>query len=281
MTGVVLAPLGLVLPGLLLRYAGTRLARGRRDADTRGALTGGVATLLVPVVGLLLLGYASAPVLVGLGAGLILLAAWPGLVMVLLLARRWWLCRRPVSADRRAVIVLGAPVPDGEVGEELAARLRGGLTALARLTALGSGAVGAAVLPLVLTGGRARGERPAEAEAMARWVRAQDPETPLILEDRAATTEDNLLLSTRLLQEQGCPPPYAVVTSAYHAARTSLLVARHRLPLQVVGVRVPIDSPVGAYLRELLIVLKEARRPHLVAGLVVLGGALLAGVLAR
>ena len=279
MTGLVLAPLGFVLPGLLLWYAVQRLARGRRDADTRGALVGGLATLVVPIGGLLLLGYASAPVLVGLAAGLLLLAAWPGLVMVLLLGRRWWLCRRPVDADRRAVIVLGAPVPDGEVGQELAARLRGGLTALGRLTTLGG--LGAATSPLVLTGGRAKGDRPAESEAMARWVRNQDPAAPLLLEDRATTTEENLLLSTRLLQDQGCPPPYAVVTSAYHAARTSLLIARHRLPVQVVGVRVPMDFPAGAYLRELLIVLKEARRPHLVAGLLIVGGALLTGFLAR
>ena len=239
-------------------------------------------TLLAPVAGLLLLGYAAAPALVGLGAGLLVLAAWPGIVMVALLLVRWRLTRPGAASGSGAVIVLGAPVPDGEVGEELAARLRGGLAALAALPGpLGAAGATGLLAPLVLTGGRGRKGRPAEAVAMERWVRREDPSATVVLEDRATTTEENLLLSTDLLRGRGAEPPYAVVTSAYHAARTRLLVARHRLPLRVVGVPVPMELPVGAYLRELLIVLKQARWAHVVAGAVVIAAAVLVGLAAR
>ncbi|WP_298751601.1 YdcF family protein [uncultured Serinicoccus sp.] len=229
--------------------------------------------------------------MVGLGAGLLLLAAWPGFVLLVLLVARWRLCRPGTASGCGAVVVLGAPVPDGEVGEELAARLRGGLAARAALAAGSGHSEGAGgqdggldedapALPLVLTGGRGTRGRPAEAVAMGRWVQAVDPRAPVVLEDRATTTVENLRLSAALLGARGAPPPYAVVTSAYHAPRTRWLVRRNRLPLRVVGVRVPTD-PAAAYLRELLIVLKQAGWAQAVAAVVVLGGALLAGLAAR
>ncbi|KUG56850.1 hypothetical protein AVL62_12010 [Serinicoccus chungangensis] len=281
---------GVILPGLLLRYSVGRLARGRRDADTRAALVGGLVTVAVPVVGMGLLGYAAGPVVVGLGTGLLLLAAWPGFVMLVLLAVRWRLSR-PGSATRcSAVVVLGMPVPHGEVGAELAARLQGGLTLLASVTGrpdeTGSGATGdigaeRADVPLVLTGGRGTRGRPAEAVVMQRWVLGVDPQVSVVLEDRATTTVENLVLSTDQLRSRGIPPPYAVVTSAYHAPRTSWRVRQHRLPLRVVGVRAPVDSAAGSYLRELLVVLKEARWAHPVVAALVLGVALLAVLAAR
>ncbi|WP_151525967.1 YdcF family protein [Serinicoccus kebangsaanensis] len=233
-------------------------------------------TLAVPVVGLALLSSGTGPVPRAVAVGLLLLAAWPGLVMLGLLVLRRWLTRGRAAAGSGAVIVLGTPVPDGEVGEELAARLRGGLAALAALPV-----PTAAAAALVLTGGRGGKGRPAEAVAMESWVRREDPTAPVVLEDRATTTEENLLLSTALLEQRGAAPPYAVVTSAYHAARTRLLVARHRLPLRVVGVVVPMEFAPGAYLRELLIVLKQWRRPHAAAALVILLSAVLAGLAVR
>ena len=239
---------------------------------------------------LLLLRYAATPLLVGLAAGLLLLAAWPGVVLCGLVLRRCWLRLRPLRAGTGAVIVLGAPVPDGEVGPELAARLRGGLAVHERLrdgSATGAAAAAGAeagvalgAAPLVLTGGRGDEDRPAEAVAMKRWVREQQPDSPVLVEDRATTTEENLLLATRLLGEHRVRPPYAVVTSGYHAARTSLLAARLGLDLQVVGVAVPAGSARGATLRELLIVLKEMRGGHAVAGAVVVAGAVGAALLA-
>lgn len=224
--------------------------------------------------------------------GLLLLAACPGFVMLVLLAVRWRLCRPGAAARCGAVVVLGMPVPHGEVGPELAARLEGGLALLSSVAggrggtrSGGSTGGGAgqerADVPLVLTGGRGTRGRPPEAVAMQRWVRGVDPDVPVVLEDRATTTVENLLLSTDLLRRRGIPPPYAVVTSAYHAPRTSWRVRRHRLPLRVVGVRAPVDSAAGTYLRELLVVLKEARRAHAVVAALVVGVALLAGLAAR
>ena len=240
----------------------------------------------------MLLAYAAGPVAVGTATGLLLLAAWPGFVTLLLLAVRWRLCRPGAAARCGAVVVLGMPVPDGVVGEELAARLRGGLATVASLgggvaPADGAGQGGAGldaggrVVPLVLTGGRGTRGRPAEAVAMQRWVRGVEPAAAVLLEDRATTTVENLLLSTALLRDRGAEPPYAVVTSAYHAPRTRWLVQRLRLPFRVVGVPVPLESATGAYLRELLIVLKQARWAHVVAAALLVVVALLAGLAAR
>lgn len=229
--------------------------------------------LAVPVGALLLLRYAASPLLVGVAVALLLLAAWPGVLLAALLGRRAWLSSRPIREDRTAVIVLGAPVPGGEVGPELAARLRAGLDASVALGSSGAGDAAAASLPLVLTGGRGTEDRPPEAEAMADWVRSVSPGAPVIVEDRATTTEENLRLAPHLLSAQGIPPRYAVVTSAYHAPRTSLLARRQGLRLQVVGVPVPLPFAPATYLRELLILLKMDRVVQsVVAACVILGG---------
>lgn len=91
------------------------------------------------------------------------------------------------------------------------------------------------VRAIVLTGG-VRTDPPAEALVMAQVCRAAGvPDTALVLETQAQTTEENFLLSRPLLQALQAQE-VIVVTDRYHAARARLVGRR-------AGLRVTVDSP--------------------------------------
>ncbi|MBY6162324.1 YdcF family protein [Mameliella alba] len=81
------------------------------------------------------------------------------------------------------------------------------------------------VRALILSGGT-RTHPPTEAEVMARLCRAEGmPDTALVLEPEALTTEDNMRLSAPLVSRMGAPC-VVVVTDRYHAARACLVARR-------------------------------------------------------
>ncbi|MGP6087375.1 YdcF family protein [Antarctobacter jejuensis] len=128
--------------------------------------------------------------------------------------------------DLPVALVLGARVlPDGRPSPALRRR------AVHAVSLWRDGRVRA----LILSGG-VRTNPPAEALVMAQVCRAAGvPETALVLETGALTTEDNFRLSRPLLEALGARK-VVVVTDRYHAARARLMGRR-------AGFDVVVDSP--------------------------------------
>ena len=141
----------------------------------------------------------------------------------------------PLGVDRGegeagAILVFGAPLrPDGSLSPLLEERVRAGVDLYRR---------GLAPL-LCLSGGRSPlhpWAPQAEADAMAELARTLGvPEAALRLERKARSTEENALLSARLLRPEGVRRVWLVTQrfhlrrAAYHARRAGLEPLAHRI----------------------------------------------------
>ena len=105
----------------------------------------------------------------------------------------------------------------------------------------------------ILSGGQGRGEDLTEAEAMHRWLTENGVEAKrLILEDRAASTLENLKYSFALIPDAGAAS-VAVVSSEYHLYRAKYLA--ETLGYRVGGIPAKTSLPVlkvNYFLREAL-----------------------------
>lgn len=79
----------------------------------------------------------------------------------------------------------------------------------------------------IVSGGQGEGEDITEAQAMRDWLVSRGiDEKRIIMEVRAASTEENLRYSFDILRERGCEPEkmhIAVVSSEYHLCRAARL----------------------------------------------------------
>lgn len=117
-------------------------------------------------------------------------------------------------------------------------------------------------VPAVLSGGQGPGEEITEARCMydALVERGIDPNR-LILEERSASTAENIRYSIPLLEAQGfdsCGGRLAIVTNDFHMLRAKLLVGRV-WPVETVGV--PAELPwwwlsANYYVRESFALIK-------------------------
>jgi uncharacterized SAM-binding protein YcdF (DUF218 family) len=150
------------------------------------------------------------------------------------------------AAPAGAVVVLGSGLEGGAVSDVLAGRLDHA-AALHR-----AGAAAGRPPLLVLSGGAAADGGPTEAAAMAAALaRLGVPADDLVLEDRSTTTEENLRFAAELLARRRVPPPFAVVTSDFHAARVAVLARRLGLRVRVQTAATPLARRIPALLREL------------------------------
>jgi uncharacterized SAM-binding protein YcdF (DUF218 family) len=150
----------------------------------------------------------------------------------------------------RPVVVLGSGLDGGAVSAVLAGRLE-------RAAALYRAGAAAGRPPvLVLSGGAKADGGPTEAAAMAAALaRLGVPADDLVLEDRSTTTEENLRLSAELLARRRVPPPFAVVTSDFHAPRATVLARRLGLRVRVVTAATPLSLRMPSLVRELRLLL--------------------------
>ena len=137
--------------------------------------------------------------------GITLLICW---TIVLKFARS-----RATPDDRAAaVLVLGAMLQRGRITGDFKARLE-------RATQFSEGST------LFILGGVTDSSRLSEAAAGREWLVGQGTcETRIVLEDESRNTLENLLFAREILRVRGVERP-VIVTSRYHAARSSILAA--------------------------------------------------------
>lgn len=226
-----------------------------------------VANLLSLLVGLgMIVFFVATAVVVGLGhsrwltaAGmsLLLVACYVAFLFTALLAYSVLYGRlgRRVRAD--AIIVLGSGLLGDDVSPLLASRLD---------RALECRGSSPAEPVIVVSGGQGADESVSEAEAMSVYLRtAGVPAQTVLLEDKAATTEQNLRFSMNLLAEHGRTGRIVAVTNNYHVFRTAVLSRKLGLRLDVVGARTASYFVPSAFLREFVALLAEYRRLNLTA----------------
>lgn len=106
-------------------------------------------------------------------------------------------------------------------------------------------------VPIVVSGSQGRGEDISEARCMYDWLTARGvPPDRIILEEKAANTEENIRYSLELLEERGIAGDIAVVSSDYHLCRASMYLGGDMVP---VAARMPVrywPLTVNYYIRE-------------------------------
>jgi len=165
----------------------------------------------------------------------------------------------PVARRADYVVVLGAGLLNGgQVPRLLASRLERGRAVHEKLASRGASPL------LIVSGGKGSDEQVSEAEAMARYLTQRGfPGGPgrLILEDRSASTEENLLFSKAIMDRQRPPAPghpgaqCVIVTSGFHAFRAAIIARRLGINGQATGARTAGYYWPGAMLREFAAVL--------------------------
>lgn len=263
--------LGAALLGLLLVGHGAQVVRPEgRSRVALVALVAGVAVLTATAVGVPLYVSASTPLTTVVG-GLLLL---PGYVGIALLAYALYclayLRRRPRPAPR-AIVVLGSGLVGGTVPSLLAHRLDAAVQAW-------RGERDGGHDPLVVpTGGQGEDEPMAEGVAMTAYLVAHGvPPERVATEDRATTTDENLLLSREILRARGLDVGHVrVVTSSFHVGRAALLSRRLGIDADVTGAPTAWYFLPGAFLREFVAALTIHPRTNL-AGLAAWAAALAA-----
>lgn len=214
------------------------------------------------------------PLGIGLGALLALVALHLGGAFLVFLTASLLYLRFPRPVHTDGIIVLGSGLVRGRVSRLLRGRLDRAVAAREELLSRGRDPL------LVPSGGRGAHEPRAEAEAMAEYL-VQEVGMPVArvrAETRSRTTEENLILSHRLLDDSGQTGPYLIATSRYHAFRAALLARSLGYADEAVG------GPTAAYyvptatLREFIAVMSYRRGWNLAA---LLPGVALTALLVR
>ncbi|NUO89519.1 MAG: YdcF family protein [Dermatophilaceae bacterium] len=249
----VLALPWLAAAGLGLLFVFSALAAAVRDGPSLVgllALALGAAMVAATVLATVATGYAVGghpwPVVATV---VLLLPGYPGLAFVSYLLY----CLLQRRADPRpepvAVVVLGSGLVDGTVPTLLANRLDAAIEVWRAQRAAGRD-------PLVLpSGGQGDDEPMPEGVAMAAYLVAHGlPSGAVATEDRATTTEENLLLSRDILRSRGIDGDghLRVVTSSFHVGRSALIARSLGIDADVTGAPAAWHFVPGAFLREFL-----------------------------
>ncbi len=240
-----------VVVGLVLVLNGLRMVR--REGRTLGNLLPfllGLGMTAATVVGVALFwfgtGFGDSPALLSvLGVAVLLLPGYPAVVILSYLLYCLAYARRRPRPAPAAVVVLGSGLRHGTIPPLLAGRLDAAVAVVRAEEAHGRRPV------LVPSGGQGDDEPVSEGAAMTGYLvdRGIAPGR-IVAEERATTTEENLVLSHRLLQERGVGGPVRVVTSNYHVGRAALITRRLGIDADVTASRTAWYFLPSAFLRE-------------------------------
>lgn len=163
------------------------------------------------------------------------------------------------------IIVLGAGVIGTRVTPLLAARINRGIELLRD----NPGAV------LIMSGGQGPGEDIAEGEAMAGYAEQKGVSAgKIIVEGESRSTEENLLLSRKLMDKEN--PRVIVVTTAYHVFRALLLARQQKMKCVGFGAKTKWYFTLNALLREFIGYLSLTWKRHAFALTLLLVAAVIA-----
>lgn len=80
---------------------------------------------------------------------------------------------------------------------------------------------------LILSGGRESEENRSEAQTMYDYMTQKGADrSRLILENKSATTVENMLFSKKILEEKGCGSKAVIITTDFHMFRSRILAKR-------------------------------------------------------
>jgi uncharacterized SAM-binding protein YcdF (DUF218 family) len=242
--------LSAVALGLLLLLNGLRMVRREgRSLSNLLSLLLGLGMIAATLIGVTLVLTGTTTVAV-LGIVVLLLPGYPALSLlsyVLYCLDYLRPRRRPTPV---AIVVLGSGLVEGSIPRLLARRLDAAIAL--RRTEEQAGRRP----PLVPSGGQGDDEPTSEGAAMTAYLLEGGlDEHDVITEDRATSTEENLLRSRALLEERGLTGHLRVITSGYHAGRAALIARRLELDADVSGARTAWYFVPSAFLREFVAVL--------------------------
>ena len=178
-------------------------------------------------------------------AGWIAFAAWLVTVAMFFYGIRTGMgASVPAGTSVKAVVILGSGTPNCEPSPTLIARLEQGLVQAQRWPDA----------KVVVSGGQDFGLRCTEADIMAGYLVARGVAADRVIrEGRSTSTEENLVFSRRLLEEQGVDPGKAivVVTSDFHVRRAVGIARKAGFSETFgVGAETPLYLRFNAWLRE-------------------------------
>lgn len=243
--------LSAVVLGLLLLLNGLRMVRrGGRSLSNLLSLLLGLGMIVATVIGVTLFLSGTTTTVAVAGIVILLLPGYPALSLVSYVLYCLDYLRRRKRPTPAAIVVLGSGLVHGRIPRLLARRLDAAI-ALRRTEELHGRRP-----PLVPSGGQGDDEPTSEGAAMTAYLleRGLD-EHDVVTEDRATSTEENLLLSRALLEEHGVTGHLRVVTSGYHVGRAALICRRLGLDADVSGARTAWYFVPSAFLREFVAVL--------------------------
>ncbi len=115
------------------------------------------------------------------------------------------------------VMILGCQVHGSEPGGELENRLNTALPLILEYEEV----------PVIVTGGKGRGEDITEAQCMKQWLMAQGiAESRIYTEENSTSTAENFGNSAQILSQLGISENIAVVTNDFHQYRAEINAGR-------------------------------------------------------
>lgn len=227
------------------------VAVSRRESGLLGRLSsglGGIALLVAPgaVAALVATG---TPLGLGIAIAAGVVAGHMGLAYLVFLGSTVPYQLFPPHRESTGIIILGSALFDGRVPPLLRSRLDCAVAERERLLGLGIDPL------LVPSGGKGDEHIPAESVAMASYLIgvAGVPADRVHPETESRTTEENLILSHRILDATGRLGPYVITTSRYHAFRAALLARGLGFADEVIGGPTAASYLPTATLREFVI----------------------------
>ncbi|MDD4851524.1 MAG: YdcF family protein [Gemmiger sp.] len=213
--------------------------------------------------------FVGAAVLGGLGVTLLLLLAanlsmasffslWLGAMLMgyftftflALLLYSWLYTLLPKNITCDYIIVHGCGLLGGKTVPPL---LRGRVDKAVEVYRKGGGRA-----KLVLSGGQGADEEISEAAAMENYLLATGfPPNALLLEDKSATTYENLRNVRDMLDGNGAKHRYIFVTNDYHIFRTALFARKLGMKASGVGCKTSLYYWPSAFIREYIAVMMQ------------------------
>ena len=145
------------------------------------------------------------------------------------------------------IIVHGAGLKDGNVTPLLAGRVDKAIDFYNKQKSVSTPP------KLLLSGGKGSDEARSEAKAMADYAISKGiPQNDIILEEKSATTLQNMMFSKQIMDTAGNGKPYRCiyVTSNYHLLRTGIYARRAGLKISGIGSKTAFYYLPNALLRE-------------------------------